>query len=197
MRVTFSDLPDFLPADEGNSPRRAPRIASSGGSSRRDFLRVAVAAGIGGSIAVLGWLPPARKAIAGHGSGDTGYRIKPLPCPDAGGAPPNGWDQGPTNCAGCCCSTVCGDCCQTDTSSIHYGWHRTTGVVYKLRPGDCTSTGNYDGWIWDYGSCCNCNSYTKWRCHDGKKCDSNGNNCQNTVCKWILERTTNIQFCCP
>ena len=134
MSLQLGQLPSFfgpIPTDVTRVDRHLELALPA--ASRRQFLKAAMVVGMGAGMAVLGWLPPARKAMAGHPNTD-GYEIKDLPCPTTGGSPPNGWDQTNTNCMGCCCSTVCSDCCQTDSSSPHHGWHRTTGVVYCRRP---------------------------------------------------------------
>lgn len=140
----------------GRTPIRAEY-----GIERRSFLRAAMAFGTVAGLALIGLLPPARKALA------NGYDIKQ----DCNGASAKGNYDG---CKACCCSTVCtptpcGGCCTGGDC-----WHRNDGFNYWLRPDECVWPGgadNYDGWKWKTasgcGQCSGSTPYREWRCHDG------------------------------
>jgi hypothetical protein len=131
----------------------------------------------------LGLLPPARRALATH-AGDQGYQIDQV-C-DAPYDGPCGDPCGPS----VTCSSETGwQCCVTDSSNHFFGWHKNggAGAVFQLRPNECvgsTSTPGtaWDGWAWHVPNCNGCND-VKFRCHDGKHCNSSGGNCTPDICK--------------
>jgi hypothetical protein len=185
----MTGLLDTIPPLEGAVPDGTTSIrrATSSRFSRRTFVRGTAAMGVGLGLVMLGWLPPARRAYASH-SGEFGYRIKPLPCPTA-----EGWDQTDTNCDGCAPSRVCSECCFRDPDHHKHGWHKgdfDSQGEFKLRPGDCTSSGDKDGWIWGFEGCCGCRSDLRWRCHDGYQRNAAGEFAR-TVCRW----TQSSQVC--
>jgi hypothetical protein len=148
--------------------------------TRGDFLRTAAATGMGMGLASLGIFPPARSALASH-VGSDGYEIKPLPCPSY---------ASDHNCSpGCGPSPVVSGACQTDSSNHHYGWHRNTGCVWKLRKNACVSGTGWDGWRWKYDGLCGCCTSVTFRCHDGWHCNSSCGNCTKSICKWTTACT--------
>lgn len=179
----LDQLPGFSNPSRGSIRANREPIAFDP-QDRRGFLRIALSGVVGVGLATLGILPPMRSARASH-AGSYGYRIRPLPCPTE----PSGtsYDQTNTNCAGCCCSRICSDCCYNNSANHKHGWHKETSP-YSLRPSDCTQSGNVDGWQWDYSSCCGCFHHNKWRCHDGHKLDSQGIP-RATICMWTLQAT--------
>ncbi len=182
--MKLEELPSLFgprPA-EATLRKRRPRGSVTGMWTRRDFLKVVGATGVGVGLATLGVLPPARRALATH-AGDQGYKIR-AECY-------NDYDR---DCVEPCQpSPICASCCQDDSGHHKYGWHRNTGELYRLRPDECTNNAppnppdTPDGWKWERNSCCGCNSYMKWRCHDGRKCPDG--DCHATVCKWVLDWT--------
>lgn len=153
------------------SPRRAAK-------SRREFMRVVGAVGVGAGLAAVGWLPPARRALANH-AGTDGYQI-------AGSCHYGGY---PDSCSDPCdAGAICGHCCQTDSSNHKYGWHRNTGAKYRLRKDECPPGSTYDGWKWVYQGCCAGCTNPTFRCHDGRYCsDGTLATCGPTICKWITQ----------
>jgi hypothetical protein len=182
MRIsTFNDLPTFnsRPAGAISSVSRSvsprPMVWRL---HRRRFLQIMLATGSGLALQVLGLLPPAR---AGHESNDDGDGN---PGNDAYEIRDNCYSNYGASCGdACCCSTDCPSCC--DQSGNHTGWHKSNGTTYKLRKDQCGSSTDWDGWKWEESSC-GCCDVKRWRCHDGKACDSNGNNCNNTICPWVI-----------
>ena len=148
--------------------------SSSGGFSRRSLLQRLGAAGTGLGIGMLGWLPPARYALASHPNGE-GYQI-------ISGCP--AYADGHNCLPGCGPSTIYGDACIPEAPHIHWGWHKGSGygADWMLRPNQCHN-GVYDGWVWHYHSpCSDCpNSITR-RCHDGYKRISG--NWVPSICRW-------------
>jgi hypothetical protein len=120
--------------------------------TRRRFTQAALAAATGLGLASLGVFPPARQAFA------DGYDMI-QGC--------NGLQY--SNCAGCCCSTLCrsSGCCNSSD------FHRNDGVNWLLRTNQCKGSGGVsgkDGWWWDLpaNAGCGCGSKrTRWKCHDG------------------------------
>jgi hypothetical protein len=187
--LTFADLPSI------DTPRRGRRAASraerplrgwSVDWSRRDLLKRTMAAGTALGLASLGVLPPARRAVAGHASNSDGYQIMSTSASHDRGPCSRGNYARSHNCKGCGPSDTSRDYCITDQSDPHYGWHRTEGLQWRLRRNACWA-GYYDGWKWRFrpvGECHGCRQVVEFRCHDGRRCDSNGNNCFPTVCRW-------------
>lgn len=184
---TFHEIPSLY-VRPPNSPRLArrprPPAPERWRLHRRRFLKIAGATGTGIAFYLLRMLPPAK---AGHESnddndgnpGNDSYEIKPT-C-YSGGYDGECGDA-------CCCSTDCPSCCHQTVGANHYGWHKSNGTTYQLRKNDCTASGStdWDGWKWEESNC-GCCSTKKWRCHDGKACDSNGNNCDATICPWVIQ----------
>ncbi len=197
MAVNLADVPTFSGARPATATfRTRPRDTPFSSWSRRTFIKSTLAAGTGIGLATLGLLPPARKALASH-SGTEGYQIKTLPCPSEQISVYN-----PTCAEPCQPSDICASCCVTNPSFHKYGWHKAGAddANYDLRPNVCTNDSGHtgkDGWQWDMSSCCNCNNYTKWRCHDGEHWT--GSDWNETICKWVLSSTCSNQcgqFCC-
>lgn len=172
-----------LPSYEARPPE-APKVKRPRSRSwdRAMFIKASVTTAMGVGLASLGIFPPAREARASHVGTDP-FQIKELPCPSYA-----------TNHN---CVPGCGDSepdlngCQTDSSSHYYGWHRggcnaAWGNKWRYRPDECVSGTDRDGWKWDFGSQCGCCQTVLFRCHDGKRCDSNCANCVKTICKWTL-----------
>ncbi|MFN2589077.1 MAG: twin-arginine translocation signal domain-containing protein [Actinomycetota bacterium] len=124
--------------------------------SRRQFLRGVAAAGAGVGLAVVGLLPPARRAFAAHGGvgGHKSYIETDMVfgCPEPTG------DCDPA----CAPSMVYSDVCRADT------WHKAEGD-YRTRPNECIGDGSADGWFWTVDTCTRCNNRTRFKCHDGCK----------------------------
>lgn len=180
----LSDIPDFhtppstVTAYHVRKPQSAWLVRPS---SRGDFLRRVGVAAMGIGIASLGVFPPARKAFASHAGTDP-FQIKGLPCPSYADT---------HNCnPGCGPSPLDFNGCQSDSSSHYYGWHRGNcssyiGFKWRYRPNECITGQTWDGWLWKHtGICGFCANTITYRCHDGKRCDSNCANCVNTVCRW-------------
>lgn len=149
-----------------DQPAGAPRVRRSRGLlldpfDRRHFLRAVGAAGVGTGLALLGWLPPLKRAIAGHNTYPIYEHCAQI---DYGG---------------------CYGCLQTDSDvSTSYcagnNWHRhdsvqsgsTTVTDYAIRHESCT--GNKDvypgknAWKWTVSGCCGGRIHRVWRCSDGK-----------------------------
>jgi hypothetical protein len=185
MRPEVAAIPPIRGArPETSQPvrrRSAPRVGRHG-LSRRDFLRAAAVTGVATGMWVVGLLPPARRAWAGHGS--YGYRIKPLPCPNyncySGSA---GGSCGDPDI--CCPSEIHSNACIDDPGKHFYGYHKS-GSGWDLRPDECV-TNTKDGWAWSIaGGCGRCDGCagTYYRCHDGVHIHSGGGR-HKSVCKWI------------
>lgn len=186
--MRLEDLPsvETPPKSAGPSTTLFSRSAVAAQRSRRDFMRVIGAAGVGVGLAAVGWLPPARRARATH-AGDDGYQISQS-C-HYGGYSDSCSDP-------CDASPICGHCCQTDSSNHHYGWHRNTTVKYRLRKNECAPGDTYDGWKWQFMGCCAGCTNPWFRCHDGRYCwDGTLSTCGPTICKWIT--TCPCQSACP
>ena len=139
----------------------------AGALSRRGLLRAAFTTAMGVSLASVGVLPPARKAWA-----ETYYNIKST-CYA-------GYD-GPCS-KPCCCSYYCTECCIT-WSDPNKGFHINDGWGYVLRPDECPSGTDYDGWKWSVSSCNGCGT-RRFRCHDGWKYSSG--QWKRSICPWDL-----------
>lgn len=173
-------------------PVGAPRVRRSHGLllnsfDRRQFLRAVGAAGVGTGLVLLGWIPPVRRAIAGHQT----YSI---------------WDH---------CADIdyggCYGCLQTD-SDVDSGycasnnWHRHDSVSsggqttdYAVRLESCTgNSAVYPGrnaWKWTVSGCCGspARHSRRWRCSDGKfrTCISGScGNWVNSVCPHQIDTGT-------
>jgi len=181
--MRYEDLPSALAPPESGEARPSTVLATSVAvtpRSRRDFMRVIGAAGVGIGLAAVGWLPPARRARASH-AGTDGYQIADS-C----------WYGGYSDSCSdpCHSSPICGHCCQTDSSAHKYGWHRDTGSKYRLRKDQCTDSDSgstdWDGWKWQFSGCCAGCTNPWFRCHDGRYCsDGTLSTCGPTICKWI------------
>lgn len=158
MTLRIEELPSLSPSGFGGvRARRIPGLAS--GTSRRDFLRGAIAAGAGLGLATLSLLPTAKPAKAQHGA----WSIRPS-C--------SGIESftGDDNCDGC---DLPGSpaCCCVD------GFFDDSGCDKKHRPNQCPIGSEDDGWRWSTGACCifncnpgcNCSTNREWRCSDGWK----------------------------
>ncbi len=164
------DLATVVPF-HGPQPIGAERRPQSRVSAvdRRAFLRHLVGVGMLVGLNVLGFLPPARRALADHADDDMASSCSGL----------GSWVDN-DDCNGCNRSP-CSDCCDS-------GWHKHTGI-YQLRPDEC-DPGNYDGWYWTYAPCCwNGCQNQKWRCHDGYK------NGQPTICRTRTQASCNCSIC--
>lgn len=150
-----------------NEASRSSRRSRQPLWTRRAFLGAVSATATGVALSFLGVLPPARRALAGHGS--SGYLIRG----DCAGV-----NYSDTCADPCDVAPICSDCCITDSSQHFYGYHKSTGS-YALRYNQCYD-GSSEGWNWQTALCCGFCKYPKFRCHDGKK---NGN---PTVCKWTI-----------
>lgn len=142
--------------------------------SRGEFLRRAFGGAVAMSLTSMGFLS-VKNANATH-AGDDPYQIKQS-C----------FTNIPGSCSpGCGPSPVCSTCCITNTGEHKCGWHRRVGAMYGVRHNQCKPGGGvWDGWLWGVGSSCGCCSGgLTYRCHDGFKCNSSGNNCNPTICRW-------------
>jgi hypothetical protein len=179
MRDANSDMQTYRSISELPTVTEGALGRAFTGWNRRQLLRRTLAGAVGLSLASLGLLPPARRAYAHH-AGTDGYQIKPLPCP------PYASDH---NCSpGCGPSKKCRNqhCCNTNPSSHFFGWYRRQGRKWKLRKGQCWGS-DWDGWRWAVaGSCGCCGGGLTYRCHDGYKCDTDGNNCVPRICLWTV-----------
>ena len=142
-------------------------------TSRRGFLRGALAGGAAVGLAALGVFPRAREALAHHSNSHYGYRIWTGACPSYAAG---------HNCEpGCGPSTIYVDACEP--SGAYEGWHKASSG-YRLRPGACRS--GYDGWTWRYGARCGqCSNVIEYRCHDGYKLIGGGYH--NSICREVTE----------
>lgn len=185
MRPELESIPPLRghppPKSRRASRRHAPRV-ERGRLSRREFLRAAAVTSVATGMWVVGLLPPARRAWAGHGT--YGYRIKDLPCPNypcyQGSL---GGSCGDPNI--CCPSATHANACIDDPTKHFYGYHKSGGG-WDLRPNDCV-TNTKDGWAWTVPEgCAQCNGcgVTYFRCHDGVHIHDNGSR-HNSICKWI------------
>jgi hypothetical protein len=138
--------------------------------NRKQFLRLASAAGVGVGLAVLGWLPPMRSAHAGH----TTYSIWST-CPfDYGSAPP---------CQACFGNASSQFCAPN-------GWHRhdtSGGYDYRVDVDECQGR---NAWKWTTLGvfCCNGRWGRKYRCSDGQRRPAGCTSCawRNTTCPWQI-----------
>lgn len=151
--------------------------------NRRQLLQRTFGGAVALSLTSLNLLPPAQRAYATH-LGSEGYHIK-----DGCGG-----DFGSTDCTlGCGPSNVCGNmsggpCCVTEAGAHQQGYHRANGREWQLRPNQCVPGTGWDGWKWNYPNQCGCcRGGITYRCHDGKNCDSSGNNCVPRVCRWVVD----------
>ncbi len=157
-------IPGTDEAASGPPVRRdVPRDRATAGWSRRSFMQLAAAAGAGVGLAVLGVFPVVRRARA------DGYEIKDLPCP--------GYASGHNCSPGCGDSDVCGGgsdgpCCENGSGYWHLSGAQSNDQ-YRLRMNECVTGTGWDGWKWDPGACGACSSVI-YRCHDGKKRQSDG-----------------------
>lgn len=127
---------------------------------RRRFLRLAGAAATGVGLAVLGVLPPMRKAKAGH----TTYDIWNLPC--------NSTVTGYYNNLGACAS--CGPSDTDPGFCASNNWHRHDTVAvgggffvqYDVRENSCNTR---NAWKWKKTACCSGRKSRVFRCSDGRR----------------------------
>ncbi|HEX2057847.1 MAG TPA: twin-arginine translocation signal domain-containing protein [Actinomycetota bacterium] len=158
MSLTLSDVAVL---DQEAIEEPAPRRPAAAGLltddfNRRQFLRMLGAAGVGAGMAVLGWLPPMRKAWACH----TTYTIHN----DCAGI-----DYGACN--GCCPSSNCGS--DVGSTFCCNGWHRHGTFCpsehgcynYEIRHFSCRDK---NAWKWTVNDCCNGRRDRRYRCSDGK-----------------------------
>lgn len=182
-------LEDVVSLDERpvnwEKPRGRKRGILRNPYDRRDFLRLIGAAGVGTGVALLGWLPPARRALATH-------------------SPYSLWEH---------CADInyggCDGCLTTDSvvSSAYCAgdhWHRhdsvasgTTVTEYRLRLSSCTGNSSlYAGrnaWRWTVSACCNGRSGRRYRCSDGQVRVCRDGSCgtwSNTVCPRQIDSGT-------
>jgi hypothetical protein len=202
-------LDDIAPLT-GPKPAGAMRVRRTDRADlrvlRRQFLKGAMAVGTGAGLAVLGVLPPARRAHAlpAEGWQIIGHIVN-SPC---GTRHPAGWSNyaQPHNCLpGCGPSTIYPRACNTNPA----GWHRAGGCqtvcsggvcwreCYRLRPNGCwpavSGKPAADGWMWQVPGCAQCNGSgnRRWRCHDGWT-NRNGGAYFRTICRWCTASGPNI-----
>lgn len=165
---------------------------------RRQFL---TAGAVGAGAAVLGLIGRLPTAHASH-VGTDGYQIDPVTdTSHSTNCYQSAFYQSNAACDVCGPSSSYGTACEVVTHEV--GYHRNTGIAWKLRKNDCSHSG-YDGWLWKVGNTCcwscqgasNCETYkeTTTRCHDGWKCDTSGANCVKSICQW---RTAGTRVGCP
>lgn len=183
MQLSLEDVPPIRASTAPSNAtyivrQRAPRMVA-----RRSFVKGAVAFGSLAGFTALQIFPQARHARAGH-VGSEGYEIKPLPCPSGHG--------GDGCLPGCTDSPVRPNSCHDDSSNHKYGWHKDNTCNWVLRPNDCVTGQDHDGWKWDPGECGCCRD-TIYRCHDGKHRDDSCNFIEPSVCRWTTHCDMNPQ----
>jgi hypothetical protein len=166
-----------IPSLYGGRQPDAPYVRRSRGlfsstQNRRAFLRRSVAVGVGTGIAIIGLLPPARRAKALH---QYPSETDILAWEDHGCPNYPFYESNDNSACGQACgpSTVHEDACFNSGNLA--GFHRDhsygTSNEWKLRPNDCSAAfPEKDGWKWKVTNACSCdggNGNSLHRCHDG------------------------------
>lgn len=173
-RLRLEDVPPLHgPRPERMVSVRRPRARPWGTLTRRVFLTRAVGVGVGTGIALVGLLPPARRAGATHKLVD-GSASRILNFGTYGCANVSFYNFNVDS----ACNEACGPSdvhtSACFTSGTWSGWHKdhTTGSTWTLRPDECAPEDDFaDGWKWIVENPCGCssgNGRSQFRCHDGK-----------------------------
>lgn len=176
--MTIDQIPPFRgPRPPGSSKARRGVPRQPFRLTRRRFIGAALGTGMALGLSTLTIFPSVRRAYAVHGT--QGYQIRTAECT-------SGMDF---NCRPGCGPTrrVRRSFCVTDSQQHTYGFHKNNRRRWKLRPDQCLKDTNFDGWLWQHlptTSCEGCYNSITFRCHDGKRCNNQGRNCVNTVCRW-------------
>lgn len=153
-------------------------------SSRRQFMRRAVALAISLSVTSIAQLPPARRAFAGHAgsNAEDGWEIADY-CPTYATSHNCHYTGG----RGCGPSNVRKDACIREIGHPHEDWHKRQLPEWGLRPNGCDGP-KWDGWRWRYSDPCGpCRGGITYRCHDGWRWPRDPSRMNETICRALTD----------